>query len=171
MTSPPAHLHRVHPPSHSAKRGGLSDVIHRKDAVSFTVVLLSDAAKSEQTWVKGMRKIRITASLLYVFENQPRCSYSLRSCLWKHRCFTHILNCAALKIYTISTVLSRAPKIRDTNSVSVSSVPEIQHWIMARELYFQNIMLSQWSWTLTFWIPNVIKSSSYPVRHLWEMLS
>lgn len=56
MKSPPAHLHRVHPSSHSAEGGGVSYVIHGEDAVSFTVVLLSDAAKPEQTSVKGVRK-------------------------------------------------------------------------------------------------------------------
>ncbi len=54
MKSPPAHLHRVHPPSYSGEGGGVSYVIHGEDAVSFTVVLLSDAAKPEQTSVKGV---------------------------------------------------------------------------------------------------------------------
>lgn len=46
--SPPAHLHRVHPSSHSGEGRVMSYVIHGEDAVSFTVVLLSDAAKPKR---------------------------------------------------------------------------------------------------------------------------
>lgn len=45
--SPPAHLHRVHPSSHSGEGGGVSEVIHGEDTVSFAEVLLSDASKPE----------------------------------------------------------------------------------------------------------------------------
>lgn len=55
MTSPPAHLHRIHPSPHRREGGGLSYVIHGKDAIGFSVVLLSDAAKPES--VKGIRNI------------------------------------------------------------------------------------------------------------------
>lgn len=44
---PPAHLYRLHPSSHSGEGGAVSEVIHGEDAVSFTVVLLGDAAKPE----------------------------------------------------------------------------------------------------------------------------
>lgn len=47
MTSPPAHLHRVHPSSHRCEGGGVSYVIHGKDAIGLSVVLLCDAAKPE----------------------------------------------------------------------------------------------------------------------------
>lgn len=48
IASPPAHLHRVHPCSHSCEGRGLGYVIHGKDSVGFAVVLLSYAAKPKQ---------------------------------------------------------------------------------------------------------------------------
>lgn len=76
----------------------------------------------------------------------------------KRGCLTHISYQAAQKIYTIIKVSRAALKISVTNSVSdqmwkkVSispSVLELWGWIVAWNVFFQNITMSQWSWPLT----------------------
>lgn len=79
-----------------------------------------------------------------------------------------VFDLAAQNIYTITTVSRWATKIsaNSTNSVLdqmwdmiifLSSVTELWSWTMARKMFLQIIMMSQWA--LTFWMQNVITSS------------
>lgn len=48
MVVPPTHPDGVHPSSHCSEGGGVRYIIHGKDAVGLSVVLLGDAAKPKK---------------------------------------------------------------------------------------------------------------------------
>ncbi len=52
--------------------------------------------------------------------------------------------------------------VQISNNISVTNSVSDQMWNMVT---FQDIMMSQWSSPLTFWVENVITSSFYPIRH------
>lgn len=83
----------------------------------------------------------------------------------KHGCFTQIFKPAAQQIYIITTVSRCATSVSVTNSVSnlvwnvipiAPWIPDLCHWIIARKVYLQSIMMSQWRWSLFNWMWNVI---------------